>query len=154
MLKKFNLLDALICAGIIAMVFLAVAYLGGGSSIMASSRKTVYFTMEALSLPQGFHEKITIGDTIEDSVKGFYYGVVSDIVVEPAMIEALDAENQRMVRAEVPERETILITVKCEGTESDTRITAGGQPIKIGQQITLKGKGYAMGGFIVGMRTE
>ena len=154
MLKRFNLLDVLICAGIIAMVLLVVAFFTGDSFIMASNRVTVYFTTEFVMMPLGFHEKISIGDTIEDSAKGFYYGVVSDIQVEPTTIETLDAINQRIVRAEVPERETILLTVRCEGTESDIMITAGGQPIKIGQRMTLKGKGYAMSGFVIELRTE
>ena len=154
MLRKFNVLDVFICVGITAMVFMVMAYLGGGSSIMASNKKTVYFTVEAVSLPPGFHEKIRIGDTIEDSAKGYYYGVVSHVEAEPTVIETLDSVNQKIVKAEVPDRETILLTVKCDGTESDILITAGGQPIKIGQQMRLKGKGYALGGFILEMWTE
>ena len=153
MLKRFNLLDLLICAGIIVMILAAIAYLGGGSPIMASDKAEVYFTVEFVSLLPGFHEKISIGDTIEDSAKGYYYGVVSNIKAEPTIIETLDAVNQRVVKAEVPNRETILLTVKCVGTESDILITAGGQPIKIGQKMTLKGKGYAMSGFILEIRT-
>ncbi|MCL2699710.1 MAG: DUF4330 domain-containing protein [Defluviitaleaceae bacterium] len=154
MLKKFNALDVLICAAIIAIVFASAAFLSGGGLIMASNQATVYFTIEAQNMPEGFHEKITVGDTIEDSAKGFYYGIAYRVEVVPAMIETLDAENQRMVRAIAPERETILLTVKCEGTESDTAITARGQTVKIGQRMTLKGKGYALGGFIVELRTE
>ena len=151
MLKKFNALDVLICAMIFALAFGTAAYLGGGGPIMASNNKTVYFTVEVISLPPGFHEKINIGDTIEDSSKGYYYGVGSNIEVEPTMMETLDAANQRMVKAEVPDRETVLLTVRCDGTESETEIRANGHLIKIGQKMTLKGKGYAMGGFILAM---
>ena len=154
MLKKFNVLDVLICVGIIAIVLLIMSYLGGRSSIMASDKTTVYFTVEFVSLPPGFHEKINIGDTIEDSAKGYYYGVVSGIKAEQTTIETLDAVNQKIVRADVPNRETILLTVKCDGTQSDIVITVGGQPIKIGQKMTLKGKGYAMSGFILEIQTE
>ena len=154
MLRKFNVLDILICLGVFVLAFGAAAYLGGGGPIMASYNKTVYFTVEFISLPPGFHKKISIGDAIEDSSKGYYYGVVSDIKVEPTMMETLDAENRKMVKVEVPERETILLTVKCNGAESDTEIRANGHLIKIGQKMTLKGKGYAMGGFILAMWTE
>ena len=154
MLKKFNALDILICVAVFAVAFGAAAYLGGGGPIMANNNKTVYFTVEVISLPPGFHKKISIGDTIEDSSKGYYYGVVSGIKVEPTMMETLDAPNGKMVRTEVPERETVLLTVKCDGTESDTEVRANGHLIKIGQKMTLKGKGYAMGGFILAMWTE
>jgi len=154
MLRKFNALDILICVGIFALAFGAAVYLGGGGPIMASNNKTVYFTVEVISLPQGFHEKISIGDTIEDSSKGYYYGVVYGIEVEPTVMVTLDSVNQQMVRAEVPKRETVLLTVKCDGTESDAEIQANGQVIKIGQKMTIKGKGYAMGGFILAMWTE
>jgi hypothetical protein len=151
---RFNALDVLICVMIFAVAFGATTYLGTGGLIMASNNKTVYFTAEFISLPVGFHEKMSIGDVIEDREKGYYYGVVSDIRVEQTEMETLDGENRRMVKTPVPERETIYLTVQSDGTESETEIRASGHLIKIGQRMTLKGKGYAMGGFIVEIRTE
>lgn len=155
-MKRFNALDVFICLAIFAAVTAAGLYLGGNvnNPVMASEQKTVYFTVEIMHTQNNFADKIKLGDTIEDSVKGYYYGVVSDIAVEPTRIPSFDADAGVVIRAEVPERETICLTVKCNGTESDTEIAAEGQVIKIGKKMTLKGKGYAVGGYISEIRTE
>ncbi len=153
--KKFNALDIVLVVLVFIICVAAVLYLNGaGNSVMASNQKTVYFTVQMKEEPANFADNIRIGDKINDSTRGYYYGTVSDVTVEPMTEPEPDLVNNAMKRSVVPDRYFVNVTIKCNGTESDTAITAEGQKITIGKELTIKGKGYAGEGFVVALRTE
>lgn len=154
MYKKFNLLDMFFVLLIVVGVFAAISMTSGKNVAAANGNKTVYFTVEIVGLPKGFDEKIKIGDVIKDSTRGYYYGTVDKIEFEPAKALVRDIENQKFLLVPIPEKYTLLLTVKCNGSETDTEILAEGQPIKVGKRLAIKGKGYAGSGYTTVIRVE
>jgi len=141
-----------------AAIILAPKFIGGSTNVITSTSvgevKTVYFTVQFRRAASGFSEKISIGDTINDNTKGYYYGEVYDIHAKPAEMiteNTLDGTYQNSV---IPNEEDVSVTIKCNGTESDREIKAEGQVIKLGQVMVLKGKGYAGSGYVVDLYTE
>ena len=147
-----NLIDLLIVLMLVGVVIAGFFAVSSGT-FSGGERTDVYFTVEFLGVEDWFGEKIEPGDRVSDSVRGFYLGEVVDKEILPREINAWNAVEERIQRVEVPGEFTVLMTVKANGTVSDSEILAEGQPIKVGKEMFIKGKGYAHEGYIVSIET-
>ncbi len=145
-----NLLDILLIIAVVAIGFLGYKYVSGRA--IDGDKRDIYFTVELNSVKEDFTKKINIGDEIKDSVKGYYLGVVNSVEVKPDMVINWDTENTRFIRTEVPDSYTVLVEIKSNGTIAKDEVFAETVPVRIGKEMSIKGKGYANTGYIVGLR--
>ena len=115
-----------------------------------------YFTIEALNLDSDFvnKNKISVGNKICDSVRGFYYGKISKIKSKPTKRVTEDNINGRYVLANIPDKVDLEVTVKCRASFSNDAIKVNGHPVRIGKIMALKSKGYILYGHIIDMQAE
>ncbi len=155
---KINIIDIFVLLGIVVfLIILLPNFVGGKKSVVASgpaNDKTVYFTVELPGTTLSFGEKISVGDKINDNIRGYYYGVVDKVqIIERTLIKP-DMDAGRFVKSVIPNQYDVWVTVKCNGSESATEIRAEDQIVKFGKQMSIKGKGYAATGFVVDLSVE
>ena len=153
--RRLNAIDVVIILLLVGSIF-AVGYvigIFGGASSSGGEDTTVHFTIEMTYLREGFIEHINVGDVIRDSIRGEFLGVIDSFTVAPTDIATTDRMNSEFVMTVVPERYTVLLTIKSTGTESESRIEVEGHTITVGQMMSIRGKGYAGMGFITNIRT-
>jgi hypothetical protein len=143
-----NVLDLLFLVIIVLGLVIGYKYFSG--SAVAGVQGNVYFEVELKSVKQEFADKIKVGDEIKDSIKGYYLGKVSNITVSPEVSTNWDTVSETFVEKESPEDKTVLIEVLANGAVNDDEgfIYAEGQPVAVGKEMFIKGKGYAHQGYI------
>lgn len=155
---KFNFIDGLI-------VLLVVLIAAGGvfysvrrskSSDSAVSEITVEYKMELLEREQPIVDQFLAAQDRHDTVwvgeKERAEAEIVSVEVKPARKLTVDEVNGTASWAENPELSDITVTLRSTGTESDTDIKAGNTAIHVGEETSVKGKGYAGYGFITDMK--
>ena len=148
-----SLLDLFIIVIIVGAAVFGIFYIKSGG-FKSGERTTVYYTVEITAMTNGFHEVITEGDALKDSVKGYYLGQVADVAVKPNQVWIINEDNFEFIHNTVENEEMILLTISGRGMESDSLITCEDIDVKIGKEMHVEGKGYVVRGFIVDIWTE
>lgn len=153
-----NIIDlAIVLVIIAAVIILMPNFIGRSNSVSPTSSgqaKTVYFTIEFPQTSKNVADNVTIGSKLNDNVRNYYYGEVIETYSKPAVKIIPNLYEGVYEKADVPGDLDVYIKVKANGTENDMEILAEGQPIKLGKQMIVKGKGYAGAGFVVELYTE
>ena len=144
---RVTIFDIVILLIILGVGF-AVYFLGGKEA--SAQTVPLRYTIELTDLPEGFSEKIQVGDAITDNIKNYAMGNV--VAVEAQSYKKLldDVENSRVVEAEIPGRETVVITLEAQVTETESEYRVNGSYlVRSGLEVAAKGPGYAGTGFIL-----
>lgn len=153
---KLNIFDIIIIAAVIitAGVFIFI-WRNSGKSSNAAATYSVNYTIELSGMLEGTSEKIKTGDTVMDSTKKFIMGTVTNLTVEPATKPEPNYETGDTVESVIPGRETVLVELVCDCSATDSQITAAsGYIIRIGNEVTAAGPGYAGKGYVVAIKRE
>lgn len=155
---KFNVIDCLIVIGIVLClagglyVFTNLKETSSGGANPVKIRYTVEFTRREEAGAKLFEEAAQRGDHCFVSEKERADAVLVGAEYTPAKILTNDIKTGATGWADIPELYDITVTLESDGTETDNTITAGtGTVIKIGDEISVKGKGYAGYGFITSL---
>jgi len=147
---KFNIVDILVVIAIVVVIAAGVWYL---STAGAGDDVYTYFVVEFTGRMPGTENDIEIGGEIRDSIRNYFLGHVVDVRSQPAELLTFDNTTNRFVRSVLPGRYDVFVTVRGVGTENDSVIQANGQPVRVGQEMFLRGRGYAGIGFITELWT-
>lgn len=146
--KKWTIIDTLIIAVLVATV--AVVWVMFGPKL--TDKKTsdsVEFTIMIQDKEIGLADAMSPGDKVTLSLTEKDGGVIKDIKTEPSTVMVYDG-LEGVYRNEInEEHEDIYITVTADCTVSDKVIKTGDTKIRVGQEIPVRGKGYASTGFVV-----
>ena len=153
---RFNIFDVCVVLSFIVISSLLGMKLYENRINNLNNNRDFYFEIEALNLDSDFKtkNKISIGDEIRDSVRGFYYGKISKLKAMPAKKITEDNINGCYALASVPDKIDLRVTVKCKANYSDKAICIENNPVRIGKLMSLKSKGYVLYGHIIDMQTE
>lgn len=144
---KPNLFDIVI---ILVILALGVGVYLFANREVAAETKTLRYTIELSDMPEGFSEKVEVGDDLTDNIKNYYMGKVVQVDAVPFTKLADDMENGKILDSVVPERESVLIVVEANVTESASEFRVNGNfLVKAGLEIAAKGPGYAGEGYIL-----
>ncbi|MGE4483476.1 MAG: DUF4330 family protein [Oscillospiraceae bacterium] len=148
----FNLFDVIII-GIIAVILAVVLiYMlrSRGTSVSTEQTKTVRYMVELTDMNTGTAEAIKQGDELIDTIKKYDVGEVISCEIVPTVKSAKNLETGEFVNAVVPDRETAMILLEAECTDTENQYLAGGG-FKVcgGEQVSLKGPGYYGSGYIL-----
>lgn len=152
----FNVFDIVVI--LIAVALAAVLFFtrssGSSTSDDAADTKsgTVTYTVELTGMVNGSAELVSVGDELVDKVKKYDVGTVKAVEVSNTVRQVQDLVNGGTVESEMSTQQTATVTVEAPCTETEADIlVAGGYPIKVGLQVSLKGPGYYGTGYIVGV---
>ena len=115
--KKFkvNLFDIVI---IVVLVVLALFLYKFTHKEAAVETKPIRYTFELTDNAIGFTDLIEVGDEITDNVKNYYMGKVVAVEKAPHRELTDDVETGQILDAEMPGKETAIVTVEANATES------------------------------------
>lgn len=145
--RRFNIFDGVIIGVVLVLAGGAYWYTHREKVV---ETKTLTYTMELTDLPVGFSENIKKGDKIIDNVKNYHMGTVETVRAEVFTRIVTDYANSAILESPVPERETAIVTVKANVTETESDFKVeGGYVVKAGKDVSVKGPGYAGNGFVL-----
>lgn len=139
---RLNLFDLIVLVLVLALGggFLWYSLRGGGD---AASAGTVRYTIMFSGQPEGSHERIAVGDELEDTVKNYALGKVVSVTYTPATMQVLDQSSRCYVETTLDGYEDIYITVESACTVSESEILVdGGYEVRVGQVAYVRGPGY------------
>ena len=84
---------------------------------------------------------IEVGDVVRDNNSGQIIGEIIEKQVEPHRTPVETAAGE-VIMAEVPERQTILLTLKAHGQVTETAVTVAGNEVRVGTSLMLQGQIY------------
>ncbi|HIT86133.1 MAG TPA: DUF4330 family protein [Candidatus Ornithomonoglobus intestinigallinarum] len=150
--SKWTIIDTVIIIAVAAAA--AVAWVMFGPSMRSTSDQKVTFTVMIQDREKGLAAAMAAGDNVTLSLTEKDGGVIKDVRTEPTVVMVYDSING-VYRNEVnEEREDIYIDIEADCAVSDIAITTGDTEIKVGQDIPVRGKGYATNGYIIGINDE
>ena len=79
MKRKFNFFDVLIIVAVVAIAFVGYKMLNTTTEQTVSKVSEVTFTVEIANCENDLKDKIKQGDLIYDSIKGGFYGEVTNV---------------------------------------------------------------------------
>jgi glycosyltransferase involved in cell wall biosynthesis len=147
-MKKINMLDVVIILAVLIAGIFGFMYLNNNDTALKDTKKVTY-QVEALEVDPEVLDMIIVDTDIYDSSKNIYIGKVTKKEGKVASREEKDMVNGTFKNSEISNKLDILITVEADAIYSNRDIKVGEYKIKVGQQAFVKGKGYAMIGYIV-----
>lgn len=155
---KFNVMDCLIVIGVVLCLFGGLYIFGNlketssKGADTAKMRYTVEFTKRDKTAAEMFSAAAERGDICFVSEKERAEATLIDAKCTPAKMLTTNLETGETFWAEIPDSYDIVVTLESNGHETETTVTAGeGTNLKIGEEISVKGKGYAGYGFITSL---
>lgn len=150
---KFTVIDAIIILVIIAVIAVGAVKLAP-SMFNRAEKEKIEFTILISGKEPNFSEAMSIGDRVTLSLTEKDGGVISDIRTEPAELMVFDSIDGSYKIQQLEDKEDIYLTVEADVTISDLVIKTGDTEIRVGEQIPVRGKGYATTGFIIEVTEE
>ncbi|MCL2396823.1 MAG: DUF4330 domain-containing protein [Defluviitaleaceae bacterium] len=148
---RFNIIDAVVILAIIAVIAAGIWYF---STARGGDQVGVYFVVEFRGRMPGFEDNIAVGGEIRDSIRNVLLGRVVYVDVQPATQTTFDNETGVFMLADLPDRYDVYVTIRGNGTENNSEIRSEGELVRIGQEMFLRGRGYAGIGFITHLWTD
>ncbi len=149
-MKKFNFLDVLIILAIIGVAFVGVKMLWGASGAEQTAQVSkVIYTVEQSDATLEQVEAVKVGDRVNIGVNGVDSSIITDVKSAPAEKVEFDALTGQYKLVTIPERYALQVTCEADATVTDMAISAGNTPVRVGAEFALKGRGYAVIGFVI-----
>ena len=146
---RFNLIDTLVVLAILLAIAAGAYYMLGGRGAEVNSGVTVRYQIELANKEAYLTELFKTGDRVQVSEKEKIEAVVTDVLVRPARQVSFNMETGAHEWQEIPGKYDILVTMESSGTETEEQVYASSTPIRVGEEMVVRGKGYAGFGFIV-----
>ena len=156
---KFNLIDfiivlCIVCAGVLAAFVLGnlKGTSGGGEAETETLKYSVEFTKKDKIVLDEFLAAKERGDSCFVSEKEKAPAVISDVIYTPAKEQTTNLRTGETNWEGIPELYDVTVVLESPGTQNNKDVIAGGSAVlKVGEEISVKGKGYAGYGFITSL---
>jgi len=147
MKKRFTFIDALIILFILA----AAAAVVMKSGVINTSKKNAEITFDVLvaECEDNVIDSISEGDVVSISNKEKDTGVVKSFRLEDSLAMTYNSEKGEYYLKALDRKKDIYITIQADVNISENLIQVGTTPVKVGTAMPVRGKGYALSGYIV-----
>lgn len=149
--KKITFIDILIIVVVIGALIFATQFFSSGRS---QTNGSVEFVVLVAEHEKGILNNASIGDTVVIDLTDKYKAEITDIKTQAATITTLDSENNKYVLQNSPLTEDSYITLRADAQIDENIIKVGTSPIRIGQTLPVRGKGYTANGYVVNILSE
>lgn len=149
--KRINPLDIFIVFIAIILGIVGYSYMKKGTVIVTpNTQKIVYQigTIESLPITYQYIEE---GSVLYDSIKNEKVGTVVAKEYKASEKTSVNEEAREIVLNQLEDRIDIVLTVEADAIVTEKDILVGNYVIKVGNDIYVKGKGYEVYGFIIGI---
>lgn len=153
---KFNFIDALIILAAVLVICAGVLFLNGrraaaGGSAPVGVEYKIQLTQIRKPLADAFTAAMKNGETVYVSDKERAAATLVDVEVGPARKITTDTSDGRTYWTEIDGYYDVVLTLRSEGSDTDSQINAGSVPIRVGEEMAVKGKGIAGYGFVTNL---
>ena len=148
----FNIVDVILILLVLAVGFFGARMLLGGGSGQAAEQKTYSYVVEGQEVLEQTADIPVIGGNVFNSSTGAYLGKVTAVSSVPHTETMYNRITEAYEKVPVKDYCDLSVTITGQGTETEKDITVEGTPVKVGMELNVKGKGYAMKGFVVEVR--
>ncbi len=145
---KWTIIDTLIILAVVAVCFVGYKMFGSKIVTPAQSNKVEIVVM-ASKKSKGFSEAVKIGEKANLSLTEKNGGIVTRVEKKPASTLTLNSVLGTYQNVLNEEKEDVYIYVEAECDISDKHIKIGDTIVRVGENIAIRGKGYASEGFVV-----
>ncbi len=149
MKKRINVLDIFIIlifliAGIIGYSFMN----NQGINVTSNTSKVIYNVKATSCLPE-VENYIKKGMEAYDSLKNYHIGTILECEVEPNQILIPDLENGVFVANTREDRVDVTLKIEADASVTEKLISIGNYELKVGKEAYVRGKGFALAGYII-----
>lgn len=150
---KFTMIDALIILVVIAVAVVAMKKLAP-SMFMKTEKNTAEFTVLISEKDISFADAMSVGDRVTLSLTEKDGGVIKAIDTKVAEKMAFDSIDGSYKIQKIEDKRDVYVTIDADVETSDLYVKTGGTEIRVGEEIPVRGKGYATKGFIIEVNEE
>lgn len=150
---KFTMIDALIILFVIAVAVVAMKKLAP-SMFMKTEKNTAEFTVLISEKDISFADAMSVGDRVTLSLTEKDGGVIKAIDTKVAEKMAFDSIDGSYKIQKIEDKRDVYVTIDADVETSDLYVKTGGTEIRVGEEIPVRGKGYATKGFIIEVNEE
>ena len=155
--RKFrpNIFDVFVIVIVVAVVGYAlyINYRDSGGKYARNSVPMTY-TVEFSGVTDGTLDCLKKGDEVYRSSDGVLLGTLVDIEYEPQKELWYSQAEEQYFWNYNDEYYDLYLTIETDGYSRPNVVYIGPVAARIGEAVNLKGPGYAMGGYIVGVNTK
>ena len=154
---KFNLMDGFIALLIILVVAAGIFFLKGKNTEFSSdaSNKTAVFSIQFTKVEKVFcstlEKALAEGALVSVGTKERFDARLEGLDIKPSIKITSNLQNGKAVVAEDPMYFDITVSLSAPCTETPDAILASGTALKVGEQTSMHGKGFAGNGFVIGL---
>lgn len=157
---KFNLLDGIIVLLIVAIaaagVFLLTSRGNNGAAVDTQNIQAVFsvqFTKVDKSVCDKFKAAMENDESVWVGIKERFEGKLVSVECGPSTKLTTNLRNGKAYLAEDPTTYDVTVTINAPAVETDSAISASGMAIRVGEETSVRGKGFAGFGFVTGLET-
>lgn len=156
---KFNFIDAIIILLILAVIAAGLyMFLGGGLFTTSAGgdgeTSKIQYSVEIKQKTRDYCDNINVGDAVQIGDKEKASAVIEDIDIVPTKMLFEDKKSGVVHYSEIPEMYDIILTLSSDGRHTDSAIYADNVLVRIGERVTVRGKGYSGNGFVMSLDVE
>lgn len=153
---KVSLLDVLIVAVVAAVAVIGYQMLFGNqtTSTGEEGRKTIRYTVEMREVRATILDMPEEGGAAFNSSRNYHIGNIHSWRSEPYQEAVPNYDEGTYEWVERSDEYLLYLTIEAQAVVSDFGISVGQQVIRIGDEIPVKGKGFASLAYIVGIDIE
>jgi len=144
-----NVIDIGIIAALIVFAVLALRFSAPRNVSAKPGDVTIKYTVEVQRRKPSFKDKIKVGTDVEDSIRGYVIGKITNVYSEPYLEDTPDYANNIIRRAPVDGLDTIYIEIEAKAQITDYTTLIGAYEVLVGKDVYIKTKDFAAGGYIV-----
>lgn len=156
MAKKITtyLIDIIIIIAILAIGLYGFRLISKKAEVKTSGKSNkstkIQLTVEFEKHYKELLEKIEVGQEVIDSSRSEPFGtIISETPVEDCVITVSDYINGKFVKTSTPEYGMKTVVIECDGTVTDTSVTAAGKEVRIGTDLLIRTSEYTVNGKIM-----
>ena len=153
---RFNLFDVVIIVLVLAALGAALMLRNrstGDAAVGGPETHPMRYTVEFTDVQHEMAASITIGDGAYRSTDGQYLGTIVDVSTLPHEKIEYSTAAGRFVLFTCEDVDDLYLTIENEGYCTGKDIMIGGVSAKVGTDLTIKGRGFARGGYIYSVDT-
>ncbi len=156
---KFNIIDGLIVLLVVAIIAAGIYLLGGNNQTdgTGTENTTAIFQLQLTKADESLYNKFLAAmeaeETVWIGVKERFPGKIDMLEKAPASKITTNIQTGTAVVAEDPNLFDITIHITTPVLETPSGITAAGTPIRVGEEVAVRGKGFAGYGFVIDLKT-
>ena len=151
MKKKWNVVDTVILLLIAAALAVCLLFLRSRGTIGPAATQPMRFTVELTEVRQNTVDMMKVGELVRDGADGTHLGTLVSVESIPYEVSEYSPVLGKYVTYTVPDLLRVYMEVECEGRETEKDMIFGENTFRIGNSLYVKGKGYAGGGYVVGL---